>query len=165
MDHGSEIDRGFLKARPHGTALLKPSCVALNHMALSVTLLVELQRPAFVVFALVLALRNGRFDSPLSEPLADTVVAVALIAGHTFGACAWPASWLGDTHGIHRFFELRRVVDLSCGDVGGKRQASAVNHQVDFAPKPASGAAKGVVGGLLVAPFLPAPAAERVART
>ncbi len=112
-----------------------------------------------MVSFLVRALRDHRLDSVLPEPVTDAGIAVSLVTGKATrtGAPTNP-------HRIHQPFELRRLVSLSGGDFRGKGQTSAVSNQVQLAAESASRAAQSVVFGLLFAPFLPPPAAARLAR-
>jgi len=98
-------------------------------------------------------------NSVLPQPATDPGIAVSFVPGNAIRTSASP-----NTHRVHQSFELRRLVSLSAGDFGGKGQASAVSNQVQLAAESASRAAQSVVFGLLVAPFLPPPAAARLAR-
>lgn len=72
-----------------------------------------------MVRLLVLALRNDGANPMPSQPLADAVVAVSLVAGHRGGASSRATDRLWNPNRIHRFFELRGFMRLSRGDVDG----------------------------------------------
>ena len=82
---------------------------------------------------LVGALRNHRTDGVPTQPSTDAGEAIPLVTGNAArtGAPTNP-------HRIYQSFELRRLVSLSGGDFRGKRQASAVSNQVQFAAESAS---------------------------
>ena len=108
---------------------------------------------------LVTALGDHRLDSVSPQPATDARIAVSLVASNASRTRA-PT----DPHRIHQSFELRRLVSLSGGDFRGKGQTSAVSNQVQLAAESASRAAQSMVFGLFFAPFLPPPAAARLAR-
>lgn len=108
---------------------------------------------------LVRPLWDHRPNAVPSQPVADTRVAVPLVTGDVTGTRT-PAN----PNRVHESLELSRLVPLSGRDGGGQGQASAVSNQMQFAAESASRAAQSVVWGLSVAPFLPAPAAARLAR-
>ena len=112
-----------------------------------------------MVSFLVRALGDHRLDSVSPQPATDAGIAVSLVTGNAArtGASTNP-------HRIHHSFELCRLVSLSGGDFCGEGQASAVSNQVQLAAESASRAAQSVVFRLLFAPFLPPPAAARLAR-
>ena len=108
---------------------------------------------------LVRSLRDDSLNSVPSEPPPDARVTVSLVSGDSGRAVA-----TANPEGVHERFKTRRFVLLARRDFRGKGHASAVSNQVQLAAESASRAAQTVVLGLLAAPFLPPPAAARLAR-
>ena len=108
---------------------------------------------------LIRALGDHRSNAMLSQPAADPRIAIAFVSGEVTGTRA-----SANPDRVHQGLELLRLVPLSSGDMGGQGQASAVSNQMQLAAESASRAAQSVVLGFLVAPFLPPPAAARLAR-
>ena len=80
------------------------------------------------------------------------------------GASAWPPSRARQAHGLERPLERGQFVLLSRGEREREWQASAIGQQVDLGADAAARKAERVVLRLLKIPFLPAPAAEGLAR-
>ena len=104
-------------------------------------------------------------DCVPSKPRANARIAVSLVPSHGSRSLAWTANGLRNAYSIHDEFELSRFVPLPGCHLSGEGQAVAVSDQVEFAAKSAARAAQTVVFWLLGAPFFPAPAAARLART
>ncbi len=122
---------------------------------------------AWAAFAHVAAFagRDDRPDAALAQIRKHGLVAVGLVAGEMLGAGAGPPSGAGQAHSFQASFESCQFVPLSRGERQGERQARAIGHEVDLGAEAAPREAKGVMLRLLEIPFLPAPAAERLART
>lgn len=158
MNHRDEVYCQLLESSIQTAALLEPADALLDDTTTPVELAIE-ALPS-VVGMLVFAPRDHGLDRMPAQPIPDRGEAVALVAREGFGSGA-PTN----PHPIHDFFELRALVDLSRRDVDGEGKAVAVSDQVELAPESAARAAQRVVDGFVGAPFFPAPAAERDART
>src|SRR5205814_748592 len=113
-----------------------------------------------VIGMLIAAARDHGLDRVATQPVTDRLIAVALVSRERLRTLPAP-----DPDPIHHRFELRALVDLARRDVDGEGKAAAVSDQVELAAESAARATQCVVGGLFSAPFFPAPAAERDART
>ena len=153
LDHGQEVDSQFLEARADAPAFLDPSHAAFDDASTAVCVTVEGEWSPTMVALLVAALGDDGVDGVVAQPRPDALEAVSLVAGHTAGATARSAHGLWNPHRVHQELELRRFVGLPRRDFDGKRQASAVSNQVEFAPESAARAAQSVVWGLFGPPF------------
>ena len=105
MQHGVEIDGQLLKPRTDAAAFLQPADTLLDHRPLPIGLLIKPRRRA-VPGVFVFLVRNDRFDPSARQPVADTLDAVAFIAGQFSGFAATSAFARGDVGGNDRL-ELR----------------------------------------------------------
>ena len=158
MNHREEVHGQLLESCAQATALLEPADALLDCAPAPVEPAVE-PVPA-VVRVLVFPSWDHGFDGVSSQPVPDRGEAVALVTRDCLGAGAST-----DSDAVHDFFELRALVDLTRRDVDREGKAVAVSDQVELAPESAARATQRVVEGFLGAPFFPAPAAEREART
>jgi hypothetical protein len=158
MDHRQEVDSELLESGRDTTAFLEPAVALLDCTAAAIG--APVKADASVVRVLVFASRDDRADRMSTQPTADTVGAVALVAREGHGTAAST-----DVDPVHDRFELRALVDLARGDVDREGYSVTFSNQVDLAPESAARAAQSVVVGLTGAPLFPAPAAAFEART
>jgi len=163
MNHGDEVHRQLLEARAQAAALLEPADALLDGATPTIELGVEAV-PA-VVGVLVATSRDDDADRMAVKPGADAWVAVALVARHAVRTRPRRSEGLEDANPIHDLFELGALVDLPGRDVDREGESVTVSHQVELAAESAARATQCVVAGLFGAPFFPAPAAAREART
>ena len=163
MNHRDEVHGQPLESCAQATAFLEPADALLDGAALTIELLVEAVPP--VVGVLVAAPRNDDADRMAVKPGADARVAVALVARQALWPRPWRTEGLADAHPVQDFFELRALVDLPGRDVDREGESVTVSNRVEFAAESTARAAQCVVFGFFGAPFLPAPAAAREART
>ena len=163
MNHREEVHGELVEAGRQSAALLEPAHALLDGAALPLESLVE--AVSAVLGVLVAAAREDDADRVLLQPLADPEVAVTVVAGQALGTGSRRSGWLADAYPVHDLFELSALVDLPGRDMRREGESVTVSNQVELAAGSAARATQCVVSGLLAAPFSPAPAATREART
>ena len=110
LQHRQEADRQLLESSAYSPAFLQPTHTPFNDAPPSVCGFVELQRAAFVVGQLILALRSHRLDAVSPQPLPHAPIAVAFVAGQAQRTLTRPTQRLGNRYAVHHFLDLRRFV-------------------------------------------------------
>lgn len=163
MDHREEVHSQLLESCRQAAALLEPTDALLDAAASPIQLLVEAM-PS-IVLMLVDASWDDTADRMTTQPLPDAREAVAFVASEARRSSASSSRGSADAHAVHDRFEPLGLVDLPRRDVRGEGESATVSNQVELAAESAARAAERVVFGLFGAPFFPAPAAARDARS
>lgn len=161
-----KIDGEFFIACADAPGFLEPPDALFDHATAAISSAIKLDAPV-MSGVLVFLVGNDGPDAPVSQPLADSLDAIRLVACQTAGTKTRPAQRLRNSDRIKQRFNARRFVLLPGSKQGVQRKASAVSNQMEFGAETASAAAQCVIGGfadMAEDTFLSAPPAARAAR-
>jgi hypothetical protein len=150
-------------AHGDGPAALQPTDGPLHCVAFLVSVWIDRQTESPDTGAGTL--RDGVRDPAAAQVGVHGLIAVSLVPGQPVRPAAGAALRPWNADAVHQRGEDWHLMALPGAQQRGQGNAVAVGHQVDFGREAAAAQAERVIGRFKRAPLLPAPAAERLART